>query len=46
MADDTRDIAIETRADVRQLTRTVAELKEKVDELCDLAERAKGASGM
>ncbi len=46
MADDTRDIAIETRAEVRQLTRTVTELKDKVGELCDLAERAKGASGV
>jgi hypothetical protein len=46
MADDTRDIAIETRAEVRQLTLTVGELKEKVEELCTIAERAKGATGV
>jgi hypothetical protein len=46
MIDDTRDIAIQTRAEVHQLTITVGELKEKVEELCTIAERAKGATGV
>lgn len=46
MTDDTRDIAIQTRAEVHQLTVTVGELKEKVEELCTIAERAKGATGV
>jgi 4-diphosphocytidyl-2C-methyl-D-erythritol kinase len=33
MSDDTRDIVIETRADVRNLTRTVEEIAGQVDAL-------------
>jgi hypothetical protein len=33
MTDDTRDIVIETRADVRNLTRTVEEIAGQVDAL-------------
>lgn len=43
MTDDTRDIVIETRADVRNLTNTVNDLKEIVDKLYEKSKHQEGA---
>ena len=41
-ADDTRDIAIETKANVVHLTKAVESMDKKLDELMALVERGKG----
>ena len=43
MNDDTRDIVIETRADVRNLSNTVNDLKEIVDKLYEKSKQQEGA---
>jgi hypothetical protein len=42
MTDDTRDIAIETRSEVKRLTRTVDEMDSKLDSLIKRSDRQDG----
>ena len=42
MSDDTRDIAIETRSDVRQLRKAVDDLQDAMTELKDDLQQRKG----